>query len=196
MGWFDLFAVQGTLKSLLQHHNSKALVLRCLDFFMVQLSQLYMTTGKNIALTIWTFVGKATCLLFNMLCRFVIPFTTSWKYPSPYHKYQNFSPQSLFSEIMQPLIPGVWRAQAMISMAPTSGQARCSFHRGRAVCKRSFSTLLPLSARVWGWEGLCLAGLSTWCETFGEAWSSFVLIGLFQSQEMSLWYCWEVYFCL
>ena len=70
--WFDLFAVQGTLKSLLQHHHSKASILQCSTFFMVQLSHPYMTTGKTIALTIWTFVGKKMSLLFNMLSRFVI----------------------------------------------------------------------------------------------------------------------------
>ena len=69
--WFDL---QGTLKSLLQHHSSKGSILRCSAFFMVQLSHLYMTTGKTIPLTIWTFVGKVTSLLFNTLSRFVIAF--------------------------------------------------------------------------------------------------------------------------
>ena len=71
--WFDLLAVQGTLKSLFQHHNSKASILWCCAFFMVQLSYLYMTTGKAIALTIRTFVGKVMSLLFNM-SRFVIAF--------------------------------------------------------------------------------------------------------------------------
>jgi len=65
--WFDLLAVQGTLKNLLQHHSSKASVLHCSAFFMVQLSHSYMTTGKTIALTRWTFVGKVMSLLFNML---------------------------------------------------------------------------------------------------------------------------------
>ena len=65
--WLDLLAVQGTLKNLLQHHNSKASILRCSAFFMVQLSYPYMTTGKTIALTRWTFVGKVMSLLFNML---------------------------------------------------------------------------------------------------------------------------------
>ena len=69
--WFDLLAVQGTLKSLLQHRNSKASVLRCSAFFIVQLSHLYMTTGKTIALARWTFVGKVMSLFFNMLYRFV-----------------------------------------------------------------------------------------------------------------------------
>ena len=69
--WFDLLAVQGSLKSLLQHHSFKVSVLQCSAFFMVQLSHLYMTTGKTIALTIWTFIGKVMSLLFNMLSRFV-----------------------------------------------------------------------------------------------------------------------------
>ena len=71
MDRLDLLAVQGTLKSLLQHHSSKPSVLRCSAFFMVQLSHLYMTIGKTIALTIWTFVGKVTSLLSNMLSRLV-----------------------------------------------------------------------------------------------------------------------------
>ena len=74
MDWSDLLAVQGTLKSLLQHHSSKASILQCLAFFMVQLSHPYMTTGKTIALTRQTFVGKVMSLLFNMLSRLVITF--------------------------------------------------------------------------------------------------------------------------
>ena len=74
MDWFDLFAVQGTLKSLLQHHSSKASILRRSAFFTVQLSHPYMTTGKTVALTRWTFVGKVMSLLFNMLSRLVITF--------------------------------------------------------------------------------------------------------------------------
>ena len=65
--WFDLLAVQGTLKSLLQHHSSKASILQCSALFIVQLPHLYMNTGKTIALTRWNFVGKVMCLLFNML---------------------------------------------------------------------------------------------------------------------------------
>ena len=74
MDWLDLLAVQGTLKSLLQHHSSKASILRCSAFFTVQLSHQYMTTGKTIALTRWTFVDKVMTLLFNMLSRLVIAF--------------------------------------------------------------------------------------------------------------------------
>ena len=80
--WFDLLAVQGTLKSLHQHCSSKASVLRCSAFFMVQLSHPYMTTGKTTSLTIWTFVGKVMSLLFNMLSRFVIAFLPRGNYTS------------------------------------------------------------------------------------------------------------------
>ena len=74
INWFDLLAVQGTLKSLLQHHSSKASILQPSTFFIVQISYPYMTTGKTIALTRWTFVGKVMSLLFNMLSRLVIEF--------------------------------------------------------------------------------------------------------------------------
>ena len=72
MDWLDLLAVQGTLKSLLQHHSSKASILQCSSFFIVQLSHPYVTTGKTIALTRWTFVGKVMSLLSNILSRLVI----------------------------------------------------------------------------------------------------------------------------
>ena len=76
MDWLDLLAFQGTLKSLLQHHSSKAATLRCSAFFIVQLSHLYMTTEKTIALTRRTFIGKGMSLLFNMLSRLVT--TSLW----------------------------------------------------------------------------------------------------------------------
>ena len=79
MDWLDLLAVQGTLKSLLQHHSLKTSVLWHSAFFIVQLSHLYMTTGKNIALTRQNFVGKVMSLLFNMLSRLVITFLPSSK---------------------------------------------------------------------------------------------------------------------
>ena len=72
--WFDLLAVQRTLKSLLQHHSSKASILRHSAFLVVQLSHPYMTTGKTITLTIWIFAGKVMSVLFNMLSRLVIAF--------------------------------------------------------------------------------------------------------------------------
>ena len=80
MDWLDLLAVQGTLKSLLQHHSSKASILQYSAFFIVQLSHPYMTTGKTIALTRWTFVSKIMSLLFNMLSRLVIAFLPGSKY--------------------------------------------------------------------------------------------------------------------
>ena len=83
MDWLDLLAVQQTLKSLLQHHSSKASILQCSAFFIVQLSHPYMTTGKTIALTRQTFVGKVMSLLFNMLSRLVITFL-------PRSKHLNF----------------------------------------------------------------------------------------------------------
>ena len=74
MDWLDLLAVEGTLKNLVQHHSSKASILWCSSFFIVQLSHPYMTTGKTIALTRWTFVDKIMSLLFNMLSRLVVTF--------------------------------------------------------------------------------------------------------------------------
>ena len=81
MDWLDLLAIQGILKSLLQHHSSKASILWCSAFFVVQLSHPYMTTGKILALTRWTFVGKVMSLLFNMLSRLVIAFLPRSKCP-------------------------------------------------------------------------------------------------------------------
>ena len=80
MDWLDFLAVQGTLKSLSQHHSSKASILQCSACFTVQLSHPYMTTGKTIALTRWTFVGKTISLFFNMLSRMVTAFLPRSKY--------------------------------------------------------------------------------------------------------------------
>ena len=96
MDWLDLLAVQGTLKSLLQHHSSKASILLCSAFYIVQLSHPYMTTGKSIALTGQTFVGKVMSLLFNMLSGFVIAFL-------PRSKHLLISwPQSPSAVILEP----------------------------------------------------------------------------------------------
>ena len=96
MDWLDVLAVQGTLKSLLQHHSSKASILQRSAFFIVQLSHPYMTTGKTIALTRWTFVGKVMSLLFNMLSRLVITFL-------PRSKHLLISwPQSPSAVILEP----------------------------------------------------------------------------------------------
>ena len=97
MDWFDLLAVQETLKSLLQHH--KCINSSVLSFFMVQLSYAYMTTGKTIALTIWTFVGKVMSLLFNMLSRLFIAFLPR--------------SNSLVATTIQPMCPNYWRPSAL-----------------------------------------------------------------------------------
>ena len=95
--WFDL-AVQGILKRLLQHHSSKASVLQCLAFFMVQLAHSYKTTGKIIALTRQTFVGKVMSLLFNMLSRFVIAFL-------PRSKHHGYSQSAVILESKEKICP-------------------------------------------------------------------------------------------
>ena len=84
MGWLDLLAIQGTLKSLLQHHSSKASILLCSSFFMVQFLHPYMTTGKTIALTRWNFVGKVMSLLVNMLSRLVLSSGHVWMWKLDY----------------------------------------------------------------------------------------------------------------
>ena len=94
--WFDLLAVQGTLKRLLQHHNLKVSIFRCSAFFMVQLLYLYMFTGKTIALTVWTLVSKVMSLLFNMLSRLVIAFL-----PRSKHLFISWL-QSPFAVILEP----------------------------------------------------------------------------------------------
>ena len=90
MDWLDFLAVQGTLKSLLQHHSSRASILWCSAFFIVQLSHPYMTTGKTIALTRWTFVDKVMFLLFNMLSKLVITFFPRSKHLLIYIQQLNF----------------------------------------------------------------------------------------------------------
>ena len=93
--WFDHLALQGTLKSLLQHHNSKASILQCLVVFIIQLSHPYMTTGKTVALIRWTFVVKVKSLLFNNLSRLVISFLQRSKHVlKQRHYFANNSPSS------------------------------------------------------------------------------------------------------
>ena len=109
--WFYLLAVQGTLKSFLQHHSSKESIFWCSAFFTVQLSHPYMTTGKTIGLTRWTFVSKVMSLLFNMLSRFVIAFLprskrllTSWlQSPSAVI----LEPQKIKSDIVSTVSPSI-----------------------------------------------------------------------------------------
>ena len=101
MDWLDLLAVQGTLKTLLQHHSSKASILQCSAFFIVQLSHPYMTIGKTIALTRRAFVGKVMCLLFNMLPRLVIAFLPR-------------SSHLLISWLQAPPLPGILKCHSDI----------------------------------------------------------------------------------
>ena len=102
MDWLDLLAVQGTLKSLLQHHNSKASVLQHSAFFIIQLSHLYLTTGKTIALTRWTFVSKVMPLLFNMLSRYTF---ADLKNTTFLHvKIQKIPEIICFQAVIQPVI--------------------------------------------------------------------------------------------
>ena len=106
--WLDLLAVQGTLKSLLQHCSSKASILRCSAFFIVQLSHAYMTTGKTIVLTIWIFVGKVMSLLFNMLSRLVIAFLPKSKHLFiSFHHLQWFWSPRKYSLSLFPVFPSV-----------------------------------------------------------------------------------------
>ena len=103
MDWLDILEVQRTLKSLLQHHSSKASILWCSAFFIVQLSHPYVTTGKTIALTRWTFVGKVMSLLFNMLSRLVIAWI-SWLQSPPAVILESPKIKSFTVSIVSPLI--------------------------------------------------------------------------------------------
>ena len=154
--WLDLLAVQGTLKSLLQHHSSKASILPCSAFFRVQLSHPYRTTGKTIALTRWTFVGKVMSLLFNMLSRLVIAFLPrsrnlliSWLQSTsavilepPLNKVSHFSivSPSISHEVMGlgVMILVFW----MLSFKPTFSLASFTF------IKRLFSSSLLSAIRA------------------------------------------------
>ena len=156
INWFDLLAVQETLKSFLQHHSSKASILQCSAFFTVQLSHPYMTTGKTIALTRWTFVDKVISLLFNMLSRLVITFLPrskrlfiSWlQSPSAVilePKKIKSDPvstvsQSICHEVMGPdaMILVFW----MLSFQPTFSLSSCTF------IKRLFSSSSLSAIRV------------------------------------------------
>ena len=141
--WLDLLAVQGILKSLLQHHSSKTSILRCSSLFMVQLSLPYMTTGKTIALTRWTFVSKVMSLLFNMLSRLVITFI-----PRSKHLLISWlqSPSAVILELPKiysltvPLFPHLFATKWWDSM-PWSSFFECW------VFKPAFSSPLSLSSR-------------------------------------------------
>ena len=109
MDWLDILAAQGTLKSLLQHHSSKASILRCSAFYIVQLSDPYMTTGKTIALTRWTFVGKVMSLLLTMLSRLVITFLPRSKHLLNIIGGGHGNPLQ-YSFMKNPMDRGAWQA--------------------------------------------------------------------------------------
>ena len=161
MDWLDLLAVQGTLKSLLQHHSSKASILWRSVLFTVQLLHPYMTTGKSIALTRWTFVGKVMSLLFNMLSKLVITFLPrskhlliSWLWsPSavtlepPKIKSDTVSP-SISHEVMGPDVKILvfW----MLSFKPTSSLSSFPFIK-RLFSSSSLSAIRVVSLHIWSY---------------------------------------------
>ena len=149
MDWLDLLAVQGTLKSLLQHRSSKALILQCSAFFTAQLSHPYMTTGKTIALTRWTFVGKVMSVLFNMLSGLVLPrkCTGHSKHPLPTTQEKTLHIESPdgqhWNQIDYILCSQRWRSLYTVSKNKT----------GSWLWLRSWTPLLPnsdLNWRKWG----------------------------------------------
>ena len=164
MDWLDLLAVQGTLKSLLQHHSSKALILQHSAFFTVQLSHPYMTTGKTTALTRWTFVGKVMSLLLNTLSRLVITFLLRSKYlliswlqsPSavilepPKIKSDTVSTvsPSISHEVMGPdaMIFVFW----MLNFKPTFSLSTFTFIK-RLFSSSSLSAIRVVSSAIWGY---------------------------------------------
>ena len=119
MDWLDLLAVQGTLKSLLQHHSSEASILWCSTFFAVQLSHPYMTTGKTTALTWWTFVGKVMSLLFNMLSRLVIIFLPRSKHLLISWNFMKFLLISLQSPSAMILEPRKIKSDTVSTVSPS-----------------------------------------------------------------------------
>ena len=127
--WFDLLAVQVTLRSLLQHHSSKASILWCSDLFMVQLSQLYVTTGKTIAFTIQIFISRVVPRVFNTLSRFVIAFLPrsshliSWLYSPSAAQEEEICHYSTFSPAICHEVTGLYRA-SLVAAAKTLLQCR------------------------------------------------------------------------
>ena len=156
MDWLDLLAVQGALKSHLQHHSAKASIRRCSAFFILQLSHPYMTTGRTIALTRWTFVGKVVCLLFNILSRLFITFLPRSKYllisclqlPSPViletKKMKSVTVTIAFSSICQEMMgpDAMILVFWMLSFKPTFSLSSFTF------TKRLFSSSSPSAIRV------------------------------------------------
>ena len=155
MDWFDLLAVQGTLKSLLQHHSSKASVLRCSVFFIVQLSHSYTTTGKTIALTRRTFVSKVMSLLFNMLSWLVIAFSkekASFNFMAAVTICSDFGAQKNSLSLF-PLFPNLFVMKWWYDM-PWASFFECwvlsqLFHSPLSFSSRG--SLIPLHFLPYGW---------------------------------------------
>ena len=160
--WLDLLAVQGTLKSLLQHHSSKASILRCSAFFIVQLSHPHVTTVKTIALTRWNFVGKIMSLLFNILSMLTITFLPrskrlliSWLQSPSAVILEPPKIKSLTVSIVSPSIchevmgPDVWRTTRP---SRTNTQKRCHFHYRRQECKSRKSRNTWSNRQIWLWS--------------------------------------------
>ena len=163
MDWLDLLVLQGTLNSLLQHHSSKASTLQHLAFFRVQLSYPYMTTGKTITLTRWTFVSKIMCLFFNMLCRLVITFLPrskrlliSWlQSPSTVILEPPKNSQPLFP-LFPHLFPMKWWDQMPWSEFSECWALSQLFHSPLSLSSRGF--LVPLHFLPQGWCHLHIWG--------------------------------------
>ena len=162
MDWLDLLAVPGTLKGLLQHHSSKASILQHSAFFIVQLSHPYMTTGKTITLTRWTFVGKVMSLLFNMLSRLLITFLPRSKLHGCSHHLQWFwSPPKIKSDTVSTVSPSISHEVMgpdamilifwMLSFKPTFSLSSFTFIK-RHFSSSSLSTR-PQLLLNWGWQG-------------------------------------------
>ena len=141
MDWLDLLAVQGTLRSLLQHHSSKASILQRSAFFTVQLSHPYLTTGKTIALTRWTFVGKVMSLLFNMLSRLVI--TLIIRLQVKQIIFHNFGGSYLISQLWISKIEVSWRRGNFYLKAATQN-ACLTFQPDRPTLQILYSRLKQL----------------------------------------------------
>ena len=183
MDWLELLAIQGTLKSVLQHHSSKASILRCSAFFTVQLSHPYMTTGKTIALSRWTFFGKVMSLFFNMLSRLAITFLPrskclliSWlQSPSvvilePQKIKSDTVSPSIYHEVMGPdaMIFVFW----MLSFKPTFSLSSFTFIKtlfsssslsAIRVVSSAYLRLLIFLPKSWFQLVLLLAQHFSWC---------------------------------
>jgi len=218
MVWLDLLSVQGTLKNLLQHHSSKASILQCSAFFTVQLSHPYRTTGKTIALTRWTFVGKVMSLFFNMLSRLIINFPPKSKHllipwlQSPYTVI--LEPPKVKSDTVSPSISHkVMGSEAMIlvfwmlSFKPTFSLSSlraeyfsvfspflcCCVWGGLSVCCKFFVPLYGGGSSLWVGLDKCLVKVS-WLEKLASIfwWVELYLFSL-ECNEVSISEFWGVY---